>query len=78
MTFITRTSKVRTIRESDDDFKIVDGMVMYPRAMIHLMPDCPAHVRTTLNWAMTEGYVKMVAHVIDHELVWDKLSETAD
>lgn len=78
MTFITNPSKVREVRDSDGDFTIVDGMVVYPRAMLHVMPDCPSTIRSHIEWAVANGYLKAVAHVIDHELVWDKLSKPAD
>jgi len=68
-----KTREVRTIRQGSDDFMINDGLVMYPRAMIHILPDCPANARHYIEWAISEGYVKSVAHVYGKELTMDRL-----
>ena len=74
MTFTTRSSKdVRTIRQGEKGFMISDGMIQYPRAMIHVLPDCPANVRHLLEWAISEGYIKSVAHVYGKELTMEAL-----
>ncbi len=64
---------VREIRQGDPKFHINDGMVIYPRAMLHVTPECPRNVRETLNWAMAQGYIKTVAHVYGKELTMDEL-----
>lgn len=74
MTFVTRESNIRTIRQDDPDFKIVDGLTVYPRAMVHILPQCPWQVRDQINFALAKGYLKLVAHVPDNQLVWEKLS----
>jgi hypothetical protein len=74
--FITDYKKnkdVRSIRQGDSDFMIDDGMVAYPRAMVHILPDCPLRVRETVNWALAQGYLKPVAHVYGKELTMDAL-----
>lgn len=75
MTFVVRprSKDVKTIRQGDADFMINDGMVSYPRAMIHVLPECPRNVRETLNWAIANGYIKSVAHVYGKELTMDLL-----
>ncbi len=76
MTFITRNSKdIKSIRQGDQDFMINDGMISYPRAMIHIIPECPRNVRETLNWAIAQGYIKTVAHVYGKQLTWEKLTD---
>lgn len=64
---------IRTIRQGDKDFHLTDGMVLYPRAMIHVLPECPSNVRHLLEWAIAEGYIKSVAHVYGKELTMDAL-----
>ncbi len=64
---------IRTIRQGDPTFMINDGMVVYPRAMIHVVPECPRNVRETLNWAISMGYIKSVAHVYGKELTMDAM-----
>lgn len=74
MTFITRKFKdVRTIRQGDQDFMINDGMISYPRAMLHILPECPTNIRQQLEWAISEGYIKTVANVYGKELTMDRL-----
>ena len=75
MTFVTRSSSkdIRTVRQGDQDFMINDGMISYPRAMIHVLPECPSRVRDYINWAIENGYVKCVAHVYGKELTMDAL-----
>lgn len=74
MSFVQHQSNIRTIRHDDDDFMLTDGFVQYPRAMLHILPGCPSHVRDMINWALAEGYLKPVAHLRDNELMWDRLS----
>lgn len=66
---------IKTIRQGDSDFMLTDGFVQYPRAMIHILPDCPQRVRETINWAIAEGYLKTVAHVQGKELTWEQLTK---
>ena len=68
------TSDVRTIRQGDPDFMIKDGMMLYPRAMLHVLPECPAAIRNELQLAMDSGYIKLVAHAKGKELTWEKLT----
>ncbi len=65
---------IRTVRQGDPQFMLTDGFVQYPRAMIHVLPECPQNVRETLNWAVAQGYVKCVAHVQGKELTWQNLT----
>jgi len=67
--------KYKSIRESDTDFKFVAGVAVVPRAMLHIMPDCPSHVRDTIAWAHHNGYIKSVANVPEAELVWEQLQK---
>lgn len=74
-TFTSRmkTREVKSIRQDDDGFMLNDGLVMYPRAMVHILPDCPSNIRHYIQWAISEGYLKTVAHVYGKELTMDKL-----
>lgn len=71
---VSKERDIRTIRQDDPDFSINDGIALYPRAMIHVTPDCPSHIREYLQWAMENGYIKTVAHVYGKELTWEKLN----
>ena len=74
MTYTVHKSIVRTIQAGEPDFNIVDGMVVYPRAEIVVMPGAPVNVATTLNLAIAQGYIRCAANVKDYELMWDRLS----
>lgn len=65
---------IKTIRQGEPDFQLTDGLMLYPRAMLHILPECPSNVREMINWAVSEGYVKCVAHVRGKELTWERLS----
>jgi hypothetical protein len=65
---------IKAIRQGEDGFMLDDGLAMYPRAMLHILPDCPSDVRTTINWAITNGYLKTVAYVQGKELTWQHLT----
>lgn len=66
---------IKEIRQGDPNFMLSDGLMLIPRAMIHITPDCPQHVRETINWASTNGYLKTVAHVQGKELTWEALTK---
>ena len=76
MTYTVHNSIVRTIQAGEPDFNIIDGMAVYPRAEIVVMPGAPANVAKSLDWAIAQGWIRCAANVKDHELMWDKLSET--
>jgi hypothetical protein len=68
-----KSREVKSIRQGDPKFMLNDGLVMYPRAMIHILPECPANARHLIEWAISEGYLKTVAHVYGKELTMDSL-----
>ena len=65
---------IKAIRQSDPDFMLSDGMIQYPRAMLHITPECPQVLRSEIMWAVNNGYLKCVAHVQGKELTWENLS----
>lgn len=73
----TTTSKrdIKAVRQGDPGFMLTDGMIQYPRAMMHITPECPAEVKTSIMWAVNNGYLKCVAHVQGKELTWQTLTE---
>lgn len=75
MNFSTHKSQVHSIRQDDPRFKIKDGFVVYPRAMAHIMPECPSEIRNHINWALAQGYLKLVANVTEKEMIFIGLTE---
>lgn len=74
--FNTSTKRdIKEIRQGEPGFMLTDGFIGYPRAMLHITPDCPPEIRTTIMWAVNNGYLKCVAHVQGKELTWQSLTE---
>lgn len=68
-------SQVREIRQNDPRFRIVDGMAVYPRAMAHILPQCPNEIRDLINFALSKGYLQLVANVTERELLFIGLTD---
>jgi hypothetical protein len=75
MKFTSHKSQVRTIRQGDPQFNIVDGFAQYPRAMIHVLPECPSYVRDIIQTATAQGWIKPVAHITERELIFMGLTK---
>jgi hypothetical protein len=75
MNYTFHKSIIRSICQGDPDFMLHDGMVISPRAHLQIMSDCPDTIKTSILWALSNGYLKCVANVKDHELMWDQLHE---
>ena len=76
--FSQQVSRVKTIRRGEADFMLRDGIVSCPRAGFEIGRGCPKEYRQILMQAMSHGWIKPVAHVMDSELMWDRLSEHYD
>lgn len=70
-----KSREIKAIRQGEPNFMLTDGFVKYPRAMIHILPECPQTLRDEINWAIANGYLKCVAHVQGKELTWQNLTE---
>lgn len=73
MTFVTNNTKIRAIRQGDNDFYITDGAKLVPRAYIEISDMCPANMSLMIQRAMADGYLKTVACVKEKDYVWEKL-----
>ena len=74
MSYTLHKSQLRTIRQGDPNFMINDGFVTTPRAMLHVLPECPNYVRDIIQTASAQGWIKSVAHVTERELIFMGLS----
>lgn len=75
MTFVSNDTKLREIRQGDDDFYITDGTKMSPRAYIEVSDVCPTNVKLAIHRALADGYLKAVACVKEKDYMWEKLSD---
>jgi len=66
---------IRAIRQGDPGWMLDDGFIQYPRAMLHILPECPNAIRDNINWAFQNGYLKCVANVQGKELTWQTLTK---
>ena len=73
--FTTSKRDIKEIRQGDPNFTLNDGMVTYPRAMLHITPECPQVLASEIMWAVNNGYLKCVAYVQGKELTWQNLTE---
>jgi hypothetical protein len=63
-------SKVTSIRAGDKQFMIQDGFATYPRAMLHVLPECPIEYSLIIQKCFSNGWIKPVAHVTERELIF--------
>jgi len=63
-------SKVKSIRAGDQRFMIQDGFASYPRAMLHVLPECPIEYSLVIQKCFNNGWIKPVAHVTERELIF--------
>jgi len=75
MTFTTHQSKIRTIKQNDPRFNIVDKFVTAPRAGFEISQRCPDMYRDLLQECIGHGWIKPVAHVHERELLFMGLSQ---
>jgi hypothetical protein len=67
--------EIKTVRQGDPNFLLTDGMIVYPRAMLHVLPECPHHIAMAISEASAKGWLKCVAHVQGKELTWQELTK---
>jgi hypothetical protein len=73
MVITQHKSKIKTIRQSDPKFTIVDGFVTCPRAGFDISQNCPSEYRMIILECLNNGWLKPVAHVYGKELTMDAL-----
>jgi hypothetical protein len=73
MSIKTHQSQIRTIRQNDPRFTIVDKFVTVSRAGFEISQSCPAEYKSIFVTAINAGWLKPVAHVYGKELTMDAL-----
>jgi hypothetical protein len=77
MNITVKQTKIRTLRQGDPKFTLVDGVVVCPRAGFEISSTCPTDYKRIIMQALEYGYLKPVAHVYGKELTMDSLRDTA-
>ena len=75
MTFTSPDKIIKTIRQSDPDFMIDNGIVMAPRAGIEISQRCPSNYASLIAECINHGWLKPVAYIKESEYVWEKLGD---
>lgn len=78
MRITDHVSHIKTIRPGESDFFLRDGMVICPRAGFEVNQQCPKEYRLILAECINNGWIKPVAHMMDSELMWDRLREQSN
>ena len=52
-----------------------DGIVLGPRAMIEILPQCPWETRDQVNYALAKGWVQIVANMTNAEYTMELLQQ---
>jgi hypothetical protein len=73
MQLTSRTTNIRTIRQGDAKFTLIDGFVTCPRAGFEISQSCPAEYKSIFITAVNAGWIKPVAHVYGKELTMDAM-----
>lgn len=66
---------IKTIKDGDPNFFVTDGVRVAARAAIEITPDCPRGSAELIHMAFREGWIRVIAHVPERELVWEALSQ---
>jgi hypothetical protein len=71
MNIIARENNIRTIRQNDPKFMLIDGLVTCPRAGFEISNTCPGQYKLMIMEAVKNGWLQPVAHVYGKELTMD-------
>ena len=70
MKITARNSQIRTIKQSDPKFTIVDGVITSPRAGFEITQRCPENYRDLILQCLENGWLKPVAYMTERELIF--------
>lgn len=71
---VTQTS-IRTLKQGDPKFHIIDGLVMAPRAGFEVGSGCPKEYKQIISECIGRGWLRPIANVKDNELFWEELQK---
>jgi hypothetical protein len=74
MKFTTHQNQIRTIKQSDPRFQIVDKFVTAPRAAFEISEKCPREYILILSECVNRGWIQPVAYMTERELLISGLS----
>ena len=71
----TTQTSLRTIKQGDPNWHIIDGVYIAPRAGFEISLNCPKEYGKIINECIKYGWLKPVAIVKDHELFWEEFQK---
>ena len=69
MKFTTHQSQIRTIKQDDARFRIIDKFITCGRAGFEISKQCPREYRLILSECVDRGWIKPVAYMTERELL---------
>jgi hypothetical protein len=70
MNFKVTKSQIRTLKQSDPNFVITDGLMQAPRAGFEINKNCPQEYRQIIAACIDQGWLKPIANVTERELIF--------
>lgn len=71
----SQDNKFVTLRPGDKGFLLQGEVTMSQRAGFEIDRSCPVYIREMLLSAITQGFIKPVATIREHELTWEMLNK---
>jgi hypothetical protein len=75
MTFEIHNSRIRTIKQDDPRFHIVDRFITTPRAGFEVSNHCPAQYKQVIAECLNNGWLKPVAYMHEREVLISGLAQ---
>ena len=70
MNITAHKTQIRALKPGDNNFRIVDGLVVADRAGFEISNDCPYNHLQILQTCIDRGWIKPVAHITERELLF--------
>lgn len=75
MIFTSPDKIIKTIRQSNPDFYIDNGITISPRAGLEISKQCPSNYASLIAECINHGWLKPIAYMKESEYVWEKIGE---
>ncbi len=75
MNIVSKPSRIRTIKSTDNDFMLRDEFTLTPRAGFEVDNRCPREYKLIIAECINMGWLRPVANVKDHELFWKEFEQ---
>lgn len=69
MKVISHKSQIKTIRQSDPEFRLSDGVIVSQRAGFEISQRCPENYKDLIFQCIKHGWIKPVAYMTEKEYI---------